>query len=106
MDIDMTRRNKKPRPLSDSERNKLEEFIDAIHYSARYVGSYSTYLIALYKAVRWAVCTNKLPGVDANTQYGMAAATPTTTLNIATSSYLNKCSRQYRRNTLTAHAAR
>jgi cyclin-dependent kinase regulatory subunit CKS1 len=37
MDIDTTRRNKKPRPLSDSERMKLEEFIDAIHYSARYV---------------------------------------------------------------------
>ena len=37
MDIDATRRNKKPRPLSDSERMKLEEFIDAIHYSARYV---------------------------------------------------------------------
>jgi hypothetical protein len=36
MDIDATRRNKKPRPLSDSERMKLEEFIDAIHYSARY----------------------------------------------------------------------
>jgi len=36
MDIDMTRRNKKPRPLSDAERLKLEEFIDSIHYSGRY----------------------------------------------------------------------
>jgi cyclin-dependent kinase regulatory subunit CKS1 len=36
MDIDFTRRNKKPRPLNDSEKNKLDEFIDAIHYSARY----------------------------------------------------------------------
>lgn len=35
MDIDMTRRNKKPRPLSESERKKLEEFVDAIHYSSR-----------------------------------------------------------------------
>jgi hypothetical protein len=35
MDIDMTRRNKAPRPLSDSERARLEEFIDSIHYSAR-----------------------------------------------------------------------
>lgn len=35
----MTRRNKKPRPLSDVERNKLDEFIDSIHYSGRYVGS-------------------------------------------------------------------
>jgi hypothetical protein len=37
MDIDLTRRNKKPRPLSDAERNKLEEYIDSIHYSGRYV---------------------------------------------------------------------
>lgn len=36
MDIDFTRRNKKPRPLSDHEKEKLDEFIDAIHYSARY----------------------------------------------------------------------
>jgi cyclin-dependent kinase regulatory subunit CKS1 len=34
-DIDTTRRNKKPRLLLDSEREKLDEFIDAIHYSAR-----------------------------------------------------------------------
>jgi hypothetical protein len=37
MDIDHTRRNKKPRQLQDPERAKLEEFIDAIHYSARCV---------------------------------------------------------------------
>ena len=37
MDIDYTRRNKKPRQLSDAERDKLDEFIDAIHYSSRYV---------------------------------------------------------------------
>jgi cyclin-dependent kinase regulatory subunit CKS1 len=35
MDIDMTRRNKKPRPLSETERVKLDEYIDAIHYSGR-----------------------------------------------------------------------
>jgi len=35
MDIDFTRRNKKPRPLSDPEKEKLDEFIEAIHYSAR-----------------------------------------------------------------------
>lgn len=35
LDIDLTRRNKKPRPLGDSERAKLDEFIEAIHYSAR-----------------------------------------------------------------------
>lgn len=35
MDIDVTRRNKKPRPLSDSERERLDEFIESIHYSSR-----------------------------------------------------------------------
>lgn len=35
MDIDLSRRNKKPRLLLESERQKLEEFIDSIHYSAR-----------------------------------------------------------------------
>ena len=38
-DIDTTRRNKAPRPLSDSERARVEEFIDSIHYSARYSDS-------------------------------------------------------------------
>lgn len=37
LDIDYTRRNKKPRLLTDSERDKLDEFIDSIHYSSRYV---------------------------------------------------------------------
>lgn len=37
MDIDFTRRNKKPRPLSELEKEKLDEFIDAIHYSSRSV---------------------------------------------------------------------
>ncbi|KAF2831395.1 CKS-domain-containing protein [Ophiobolus disseminans] len=36
MEIDFTRRNKKPRPLSEHEKEKLDEFVDAIHYSARY----------------------------------------------------------------------
>ena len=35
MDIDFTRRNKKPRPLSEAEKDKLEEFVESIHYSAR-----------------------------------------------------------------------
>ena len=35
MDIDFPRRNKKPRLLTDSERDKLDEFVDSIHYSAR-----------------------------------------------------------------------
>lgn len=36
MDIDFTRRNKKPRLLTDPEREKLEEYLDNIHYSSRY----------------------------------------------------------------------
>lgn len=35
MDIDMSRRNTVPRPLSDDERAILDEYIDSIHYSAR-----------------------------------------------------------------------
>lgn len=34
--IDMSRRNKAPRPLTDAERARLEEFVESIHYSARY----------------------------------------------------------------------
>lgn len=36
MDIDMSRRNRQPRPLTESEKMRLEEFIEAIHYSSRY----------------------------------------------------------------------
>jgi cyclin-dependent kinase regulatory subunit CKS1 len=36
MGIDINRRNPIPRALTDSERNRLEEFIDSIHYSTRY----------------------------------------------------------------------
>ncbi|KAF3764689.1 hypothetical protein M406DRAFT_291831 [Cryphonectria parasitica EP155] len=36
MGIDTSRRNAKPRALTDSERARLEEFLDAIHYSSRY----------------------------------------------------------------------
>ncbi|KAF1997439.1 CKS-domain-containing protein [Amniculicola lignicola CBS 123094] len=35
-DIDTTRRNKEPRPLSRAEKERLDEFVDAIHYSSRY----------------------------------------------------------------------
>ncbi|KAI9893663.1 MAG: Cyclin-dependent kinases regulatory subunit (Cell division control protein cks1) [Vezdaea aestivalis] len=35
-DIDPTRRNKKPRLLNEFEKERLEEFADMIHYSARY----------------------------------------------------------------------
>ncbi|KAA8575401.1 hypothetical protein EYC84_004568 [Monilinia fructicola] len=35
-EIDYSRRNKYARPLSEAEKERLDEFIDAIHYSARY----------------------------------------------------------------------
>lgn len=35
LDIDFTRRNKKARQLSEAEREKLDEFVDSIHYSSR-----------------------------------------------------------------------
>ncbi len=34
-EMDYNRRNKVPRPLTESEKARLEEFIDSIHYSAR-----------------------------------------------------------------------
>lgn len=34
--LDHDRRNKQPRLLTDAERDKLEEFVDAIHYSSRW----------------------------------------------------------------------
>jgi len=42
MGIDTSRRNRQPRPLNDSERQRLEEFVDAIHYSSRYVLAHRT----------------------------------------------------------------
>ncbi|RMZ83428.1 hypothetical protein DV737_g1593, partial [Chaetothyriales sp. CBS 132003] len=38
-DIDVTRRNKKPRLIQEGERARLEEFIDSIGYSPRYSDS-------------------------------------------------------------------
>ncbi|KAI9886201.1 MAG: transcription factor [Watsoniomyces obsoletus] len=35
-DIDVTRRNRKPRLLTEPERQRLDEYIDSIHYSSRY----------------------------------------------------------------------
>jgi hypothetical protein len=46
LDIDYTRRNKKPRPLSEHEKEKLDEFVDAIHYSARYDVVHETFRCA------------------------------------------------------------
>ncbi|KAI9835724.1 MAG: transcription factor [Sarea resinae] len=41
--MDYNRRNKKPRLLSEPERERLEEYADAIHYSARYSDSENEY---------------------------------------------------------------
>lgn len=38
--LDHDRRNKKPRMLSESERERLDEFIDSIHYSSRSTSSF------------------------------------------------------------------
>lgn len=35
MGIDTSRRNPKPRPLTENERARLEEFLESIHYSSR-----------------------------------------------------------------------
>ncbi|KAF6229951.1 hypothetical protein HO133_004289 [Letharia lupina] len=34
--LDHDRRNKQPRLLTEAERDRLEEFVEAIHYSSRY----------------------------------------------------------------------
>ncbi|KAI7781109.1 cyclin-dependent kinase regulatory subunit [Diaporthe eres] len=39
MGIDTSRRNVRPRPLTDDERARLEEFLESIHYSSRYSDS-------------------------------------------------------------------
>ncbi|KAI0998997.1 hypothetical protein K3495_g9199 [Podosphaera aphanis] len=43
VDLEFHRRNKVPRPLSESEKERLEEFIDSIHYSPRYSDSLYEY---------------------------------------------------------------
>jgi cyclin-dependent kinase regulatory subunit CKS1 len=56
MDIDMSRRNKQPRPLLPQERDRLEEFIDSIHYSSRYSDlEYEYRHVALPKAMLKAI---------------------------------------------------
>lgn len=35
--LESDRRNKHPRMLTESERDRLEEYVDAIHYSSRSV---------------------------------------------------------------------
>lgn len=43
VNIDASRKNKKPRLLLESEKEELHEFIDLIHYSARYSDSEHEY---------------------------------------------------------------
>jgi hypothetical protein len=75
-EIDYSRRNKYARPLSDAEKERLDEFIDAIHYSARSV--------AIELALR---------------QFNIAltnvtlVGTRTTTTNTDTFNYLKRCLR-------------
>ena len=40
--MDHDRRNRVPRILTEAERARLDEFIDAIHYSSRYTVSLSS----------------------------------------------------------------
>lgn len=48
-DIDPTRRNKRPRPLSLKEKERLDEFIDLINYSARYAYSVPVLLLVVMR---------------------------------------------------------
>ena len=82
MDIDMSRRNKKPRLLLESERERLEEFIDSIHYSARYIDSHTVTCI----------------DVKAN----FPADIPMINLNTVMFSSPKTCLKRFRRTTLTA----
>ena len=34
--VDSDRRNRHPRMLTDNERERLDEYVDSIHYSSRY----------------------------------------------------------------------
>ena len=36
VDLDQDRRNKRPRILTEAERERLDEYVDQIHYSSRY----------------------------------------------------------------------
>jgi len=42
-DQNYSRRNKYPRPLTETEKERLEEFHDSIHYSARYSDDHFEY---------------------------------------------------------------
>ena len=56
MNIDLSRRNKQPRPLLDEEREKLKEFVEKINYSARYSDmEYEYRHVALPKAMLKAI---------------------------------------------------
>lgn len=46
MGIDMSRRNTRPRLLTDDERVRLDEFIDSIHYSTRCVPPSTTIVVS------------------------------------------------------------
>lgn len=88
MDIDVTRRNKKPRALSENERAKLDEFIDNIHYSARSVLETGRQMSAM----------ETIPSADCCSLLG----TPTTNMSTDMFNFRNRCLRLFQRSTLTA----
>lgn len=51
--LDNDRRNKHPRMLTESERDRLEEFIDSIHYSSRCVKLISCVLHCFNNSLRY-----------------------------------------------------
>lgn len=51
--VDSSRRNRQPRLLTSAERDRLEEFIDNISYSARYEVENPTYSKALSSLCRY-----------------------------------------------------
>ena len=80
MGIDTSRRNPSPRPLSDNERARLEEYIDSIHYSTRYAA-----LAHFREGSTVQLLTLPL----------LTIATPTANTSTATSSYPRPCLRPF-----------
>lgn len=69
MDIDTSRRNKVPRPLSENERARLEEFIESIHYSARYVSMVVWSSCLLRSPIRTGLATDYVPISYSDSEY-------------------------------------
>jgi hypothetical protein len=74
-DIDVSRRNTKPRQLQENERARLDEFIDSIGYSARFDRPSQR---TLHRRLTW----GKIDTATANTNTDM-------------SNYLKPCSKPF-----------